>query len=402
MNGSGQRPPLTGVRVLDFTHVVAGPYCTMMLADMGADVVKVERAGVGDDLRHVGRYPGREDHEDYFYASNRRKRSIALDLTKPDDLELAYTLAEKADVAVQNYPPKTSAKLGIDAGPLRARNPRLVYCALAGFGQSGPLRDRLAIDAIIQAHSGIMSVNGERGGGPLMVGAPIADVISGMFAAYTIVCCVMEARRSGVGATIDMSMLESMIAVIGPRMGETLQGHHQPPRLGNENPMRVPAGTFEASDGKYITIMSHDQFQWPRVCRALGHPEWIDDPRFATLERRVANRDEMQALVAKVIKSEGTAQYWDARFAAENVPSAPVNDYHDALTSPQIAERGLVIEVEHPYSGPIKLVGPPWKTTLPDPPLTPPPLLGEDFSEVLHDWLGLDAAAVAATRRRTE
>lgn len=360
----------------------------MMLADMGADVVKVERPGVGDDLRHIGRYPGREDHEDYFYASNRRKRSIALDLRKPEDLELAYKLAEKADVVVQNYGPKTAQKLGISAEPMRARNPRLVYCAMSGFGQSGPLRDRLAMDSIIQAHSGIMSVTGEPDGEPLMVGAPIADVVSGMYAAYAIVCSLMEARRTRIGVTLDMSMLESMIAVIGPRMGESLQGHHQPPRRGNENPMRVPAGTYEASDGKHIAIMSHDQSQWPRLCRALGHLEWIDDPRFATLPQRVENREELHSLVANVIRSEGTSQDWDARFAAERVPFAPVNDYHDALTNPHITERGLVIEVEHPKSGPIKLVGPPWKTSVPHPPLRPPPILGQDLPEVLHEWLG--------------
>ena len=218
MNGPGpQRPPLTGVRVLDFTHVIAGPYCTMMLADMGADVVKIERPGLGDDLRHVGRYPGREEHEDYFYTVNRRKRSLALDLSVGDDRELAYRLAETADVAVQNYGPKTAQKLGIDGASMRARNPRLVYCALSGFGWSGPLRDRLAMDPIIQAHSGVMSVTGEPDGEPTAIGAPLSDVISGMFAAYAIVCSLMEARRTGIGATIDISMLEAMIATLGPR-----------------------------------------------------------------------------------------------------------------------------------------------------------------------------------------
>ncbi len=393
MGDKKPRPPLLGVRVLDFTHVIAGPYCTMMLADMGATVVKVERPGLGDDLRHIGRYPGREDHEDYFYAINRRKQSITLDLSKAEDLELCYQLIEKADIAVQNFGPKTAQKLGIGAETIRARNPKIVYCAISGFGQSGPLRDRLAMDSIIQAHSGVMSVTGDPDGEPMAVGAPLADVISGMFSAYSIVCALMEARRTGIGVTIDVSMLEAMIAALGPRMGETLQGGRQPARVGNENPMRVPAGMFKAADGKYVALMSHDQSQWPRLCRALGHPEWIDDPRYATLSQRVTNRQEMHELVASVIATKVSSE-WDDRFAAERVPFAPVNDYYDAVTNAHITERRLVVEVEHAKSGAIKLVGPPWKASLPSPALEPPPILGEDKSDVLRDWLGIEVGAV--------
>src|SRR6202051_2106767 len=366
MSSNGdQRPPLEGVRVLDFTHIIAGPYCTMMLADMGADVVKIERPKVGDDLRHIGRYPGRAAHdEDYFYTINRRKRSIVLDLTNPQDLELAYKLAEKADVAVFNF-------------------------ALSGFGQTGPLRDRLAMDSVVQALSGIMSVTGEPAKAPMSVGAPIADVISGMFGAYAIVCALVEARRSGKGAVIDVSMLESMISVLGPRMGETLQGGKLPDRVGNENPMRVPAGMFEAKDGRYVALISHEQSQWPRFCRAIGHPEWTDDSRFATLPQRVENREELHGMIAGVIQTDGSADEWDARFGAERVPCAPVNNYQEALEQDHIRERGLLLEVEHPKSGPIKLVGPPWKSSLPQPPLTPPPLLGTDKADVLNEWLGL-------------
>jgi len=397
-NGGG-RPPLAGVRVLDFTHVIAGPYCTMMLADMGADVVKVERPNVGDDLRHVGRYPGRAQHdEDYFYTVNRRKRSVALDFGKPEDLELTYRLAENADVAVFNFAPYTVKKLGFAPEELLKRNPRLVYCALSGFGQTGPLRDRLAMDSIIQAYSGIMSVTGEPEKGPMSVGAPVADVISGMFGAYAIVCALIEARRSGVGSVIDVSMLESMIAVLGPRMGETLQAGKLPDRVGNENPMRVPAGMFETKDGRYIAVMSHDQAQWPRFCRAIGHTEWIDDDRFATLRQRVINREELHAMVAQVLRTDATADEWDARFAAERVPCAPVNDYQQALDEEHVRERGLLLELQHPKSGTIKVVGPPWKTTLAQPPLMPPPLLGHDRESVLHDWIGAPDAAKTTAR----
>jgi len=388
-NGA-QRPPLLGVRVLDFTHVIAGPYCTMMLADMGADVVKIERPNVGDDLRHIGRYPGRAPHdEDYFYTVNRRKRSIVLDFTNPEDLELAYKLAAKADVAVFNFAPHTVKKLGFAPEELLKRNPSLVYCALSGFGQTGPLRDRLAMDSIVQALSGIMSVTGEAEKTPMSVGAPIADVISGMFGAYAIVCALMEARRSGKGAVIDVSMLESMISVLGPRMGETLQAGKLPDRVGNENPMRVPAGMFETNDGRYIAVISHEQSQWPRFCSAIGHPEWTDDSRFATLPQRVKNREELHGMIARVIRTDGSAGEWDARFGAERVPCAPVNNYQEALEQEHIRARGLVLELQHPKSGPIKVVGPPWKSSLPQPPLTPPPLLGADKADVLKEWLGL-------------
>lgn len=383
------RPPLQGVKVLDFTHVIAGPYCTMMLADMGADVVKVERPEVGDDLRHVGRYAGREEHEDYFHTVNRRKRSVVLDLSTPGDLAIAYRLAEAADVAVLNFAPATSQRLGIGPAELTKRNPRLVYAAISGFGQSGPLRDSLALDPIVQAYSGIMSATGDPDGPPMSVGAPIADVIAGMFAAYAIVSALFEARRSGTGAVLDVSMLESMLAVLGPRMGETLQNGRVPDRVGNENPMRVPAGMFQTSDGKFVTLMAHDQSQWPRFCRAIGQVEWIDDPRFATMRDRVVHRALLHGLIAEKMKTGATAREWLKRFTAERIPCAPVYNYQEALEDAHVRERGLIVELEHPVSGKIRVVGPPWKWSLPDAPLVAPPLLGNDAQSVMADWLGL-------------
>jgi crotonobetainyl-CoA:carnitine CoA-transferase CaiB-like acyl-CoA transferase len=216
-----------------------------------------------------------------------------------------------------------------------------------------------------------------------------------MFGAYAIVCALIEARRTGKGAVIDVSMLESMIAVLGPRMGETLQAGKLPDRVGNENPMRVPAGMFEASDGRYIAVMSHDQGQWLRFCRAIGRTEWIDEPRFATLRDRVRHREELHALVREIFRTEGTAREWDERFAAERVPCAPVNDYQEALDEDHIRERGLLLEMEHPKSGTIKLVGPPWRSSLPQPPLVPPPVLGNDTQSVMLEWLGAATTAVS-------
>lgn len=393
-SGRGGAGPLAGKRVLDFTHVISGPYCAMLLADMGADVVKVERREVGDDLRTVGRYPGRrQTDEDYFYMMNRRKRSIALDLKDPDDRDVAVELADRADVVVQNFAPGTAERLGI--GPeLRTRNPKLVYCAISGFGQSGPLRDRLALDPIIQSMSGVMSVTGRPDGEPLQIGAPIADVVAGMFGAYSIVSALLQVERGGDGAFIDVSMLESMIAVLGPRMGEALQAQHQPPRHGNENPMRVPAGLFECGDGRPINFIVQNQAYWAPFCRALDREEWIDDPRFDSMVKRVENRDAINALVRERLGDEPAA-VWMERLLAQRVPCGPYHDYLTALNDPHVRERGLVIEVEHPRSGPIELVGPPWMGSLEAPALTPPPLLDEHADEIVADWLGRGPAEVS-------
>ena len=379
--------PLAGVRVLDLTHVISGPYAAQMLADMGADVVKIERPGVGDDLRTVGRYAGREDHEDYFNASNRRKRSVTLDLKSEQGRAQLRALAAVADVVLQNFAPGTAYELGVDAETLRALNPRLVYCAISGFGQSGPLRDRLALDPVIQAMSGVMSVTGDPAGEPMQIGSPLADVIAGMFGAYATVCALRAAERTGIGATIDVSMLESMLAVLGPRMGETLQAGRSPERIGNENPMRVPAGMFRTGDGAWFVFIVQNQAFWKPFCLAIGREAWIDDRRFATMTARVANRAELNALIAEVL-AEAPLDAWIERFNAQQVPNAPVYDFREALEQDHIRARGQVLEVDHPHSGTIRLVGPPWHATFAAPALTPPPLLGEHTEDVFAEWLG--------------
>ena len=382
-----QAGPLAGKRVLDFSHVIAGPYCAMMLADMGADVVKVERRNGGDDLRTVGRYPGRRpEDEDYFYMLNRRKRSIALDLKSPDDQVVVQQLAAQADVVLQNFAPGTAEKLGIGAEQLRANNKRLVYCAISGFGQTGPLRDRLALDPIIQSMSGVMSVTGDPDGAPMQIGAPVADVVAGMFGAFAIVSSLLQVEHTGEGAYIDISMLESMIAVLGPRMGEALQAAHQPPRHGNENPMRVPAGLFDCGDGRTVNFIVQNQAYWAPFCKALERVEWLDDPRFATMQDRVKNRKALNELVQHRLLDEPAA-VWIERLLHYRVPCGPYYNYLDALNDPHIRERGLILNVEHPISGDLELVGPPWISTLEKPELSPPPLLGEHAREVMEDWL---------------
>ncbi len=394
MNAVRSAVPLTGVRVIDFTQVVAGPYCTMMLADMGAEVVKIERAGHGDDLRRTVPYKGREGHQDYFNALNRSKKSVALNLKAEVHRSIALKLIERADVVVENFSPGTVDRLGVGWETARELNPRLVYCSLSGFGQTGPYRNRLALDPIIQAVSGIMSVTGFPDGEPTMVGAPLADVIAGMFAAYTIVNALRLVTKEGGGQYIDLSMQDALLASMGTRMGETLQAGIAPPRLGNENPLRVPANTYRTGDGLYIAVMVHDQDQWRPFCEALEKAEWIDDLRFRTMADRVQRRAEMNELVAERFEQHD-AKYWARRLEDYRIPYAPVNDYAQALEDPQVTHRGLLREVEHPVSGKIRVVGPPWRMSRTQTEIDAPPLLGQHTKEVLQDWLSLTSKDVA-------
>ena len=380
--------PLSGVRVVDFTQVVAGPYCTMMLADMGAEIVKIERAGHGDDLRRTVPYQGREGHQDYFNALNRSKKSVALNLKDEKHRGLALRLIERADVIVENFSPGTMDRLGVGWEVAHKLNPKLIYCSLSGFGQTGPYRSRLALDPIIQAVSGIMSVTGFPDGQPTMVGAPLADVIAGMFSAYAIVNALRLVTDRGGGQYIDVSMQDALLASVGTRMGETLQADIAPPRIGNENPLRVPANTYRAADNVYIAVMVHDQDQWKPFCQGLGKEEWIDDPRFVTMAVRVQNRREMNELVAARFAEHDTA-YWAARLDQYRLPYAMVNDYAQALADPQVAHRGLIREVEHPDSGKIRVVGPPWRMSSTHTEIKTPPQLGQHTVEVLRDWLGM-------------
>src|SRR5215213_2669396 len=288
--------PLSGIRVIDLTQVVAGPYCTLMLADMGAEVVKIERPGHGDDLRRTMPYAGREGHEDYFNALNRSKKSVALNLQDKAHQTLALRLIEHADVLVENFAPGTTARLGVGWDVARDANPRLIYCSLSGFGQTGPYAHRPAMDPIIQAMTGIMSVTGFPESEPAMIGVPLADVISGMFAAYAIVNALRLVTNRGGGQYIDLSMQDAMLAALGIRMGETLQAGTSPTRLGNENPLRVPANTYRTGDGLYIAIIVHNEAQWRPFCEALGKPEWIEHPQFRTMPLRVQHREALNDL----------------------------------------------------------------------------------------------------------
>lgn len=391
----GSNLPLEGVRVFDLTRVIAGPYCSMMLADLGADVIKIEEPHHGDELRWVGRYKGRAPHdEDYFYASNRSKRSVGLNLKDSHHRAIALELIARSDILVENFSPGVMDRLGLGWEKVSSVNPKLVYCSISGFGQQGPHRNRLALDPIIQAVSGIMSVTGEPDGAPMQVGAPIADVISGMFGAYAVVAALYAARDTGRGRYIDISMQDAMLAVLGPRMGEALQAGLNPARHGNGNPMRVPANCYRASDERYIAIIVQNDNHWPSFCKAIERLDLLEKLEYATMSGRAKHRARLDELVGAIFAQRDSGS-WAEILAANRVPFAVVNSYLDALADEQVTHRGLVREVTHPASGKIRLVGPPWRIS--ETRLTPtaPPKLSEHTEEVLRDWLGWDESRIA-------
>lgn len=391
--GTGDLPPLAGFRVVDLTQVIAGPYATLMLADLGAEVLKIERPGHGDDLRFVGRYPGREGHEDYFYATNRSKKSIALDLKNPGDRAIGQDLAKVADVVVENFSPGTAHRLGMGWEDLQPLNPKLVYCSLAGFGQTGPSRDRYALDPMIQAVTGLMTVNGEPDSPPTMVGAPLSDVMAGMFAAYAIVSALHAVKRSGKGRHIDVSMQDATLSALGPRMGEPLQAGRNPGRHGNQNPMRVPANTYLTKDGVYISLIVQNDRHWTRFCTAMGFDDLLDDPRYAGAADRVDARELLDERTARRV-AELNYDECVKVLEEEKLPYARVNTYLEALEDEQVGFRGLVRTLDHPASGKIRVVGPPWLMSGTQAEMTPPPLLGQHTGETLQEWLGWDRDTV--------
>jgi formyl-CoA transferase len=388
-------PPLAGVRVLDFTAVVSGPYCTVLLADMGAEVVKVEPP-IGENTRHAVRYPGRgENDEDYFYVNNRSKKSLALDLKNPACRDVIHALARKADIVVENFAPGTAARLGIAWDDLHALNERLVYCSISGFGQDGPYRDRLALDPIVQGYSGIMSITGQADGPPTLTGASITDAISGVTAAYAIASALCATRLDGKGRYIDLSMQCAAMSAVSARMGEYLQGDATPTRRGNRSNIRIPANTYKCSDGKFIQLMVLSDRHWPALCKSLGQDAWLENEKWHKVTGRYEDQDQIHDMVADVIAAR-PADYWLARMVKNRLPNAPINDYEDAANDEQVVFRELIRTLDHPKSGAVRVVGPGWKINGTETKMQPPPLLNQHMDEVFADWLGWDQEQIMA------
>lgn len=379
--------PLQGIRVLDLTNVLAGPFCCHQLAHMGADVIKVEARLTGDLARQLGADVelNRRNMGVSFLAQNPGKRSLTLNLKNARAKEVFRRLVRTADVLVENFRPGVMERFGLGYEALLAENPRLVYCAISGFGQTGPLRDLPAYDQIIQGMSGVMSVTGDAASAPLRVGYPIADTVGGMTAAFAVAAALADTRRTG-GVFIDVSMLEATMATMGWAVSNYLVAGREPAAMGNDNVTASPSGTFRTGDG-LINIAANKQEQFEAVCQVAGHPEWITDPRFADRFARLAHRAELTALLEAALQERGTEDWWRALNAA-GVPSGPVYTVPQALDIPQIAERGMVATYPQvPGVGrDVRLVRTGFKLNGEAPSVaSPPPELGQHTAAILAE-----------------
>ena len=400
--------PLDGIQVLDLTRVLSGPYCTMLLADMGARVIKIEQPGKGDDTRAWGPpflYPsghkppagGPDDRGEsaYFLSINRNKESVTLDFKHPEGRALLERLIAKSDVVVENFRPGTLTKLGLDYDTLAPRHPRLVYCSISGFGQTGPRTKEAGYDAVMQGEGGLMSITGPPDGPSYRLGVAIADVVSGMFAAYGVAMALFARERTGRGQEVDLAMLDSVAALLTYQAGNYFASGNVPARLGNRHPSIVPYETFAAADGDFVLAVGNDE-QWRRFCAAAELPE---DPRFDTNRQRVTGYDEVRPFIADRLRTQ-SRQHWIDRLTAAGIPCGSVRNLQELFADPQIHAREMVAHIEHATIGPLRVLGIPIKLSdTPGAIRTPPPRLGEHTDAVLQD-LGFNAAAIADLRRQ--
>jgi crotonobetainyl-CoA:carnitine CoA-transferase CaiB-like acyl-CoA transferase len=387
--------PLKGITVLDLTRVLSGPYCTMLLADMGARVIKIEQPGKGDDTRAWGP-PFLDGESAYFLSINRNKESVTVDFKHPDGLALVERLIAKCDVLVENFRPGTLGKVGLDYPSLSARYPRLVYCSVSGFGQTGPRRDEPGYDAVMQAEGGLMSITGAPDGPPYRLGVAIADIVSGMFAAYGISMALFARERTGQGQEVDVAMLDAVAALLTYQAGNFFASGRVPARLGNRHPSIVPYETFAASDGDFVLAVGNDAL-WAKFCAAAG----LDTGgRFATNRERVIGYDELRPLIGARLATE-TRQHWIDRLTAAGVPCGSVRDLRELFDDPHVLAREMLTSVIHPTIGSLEVLGVPIKlSATPGAVRTPPPSLGQHTDAVLGHDLGFDRDAIARLREQ--
>ncbi|MGE8657416.1 MAG: CaiB/BaiF CoA transferase family protein [Achromobacter sp.] len=401
-----QRPaPLTGIRVLDLTRVLAGPWCTQNLADLGAEVIKIERPGAGDDTRAWGPpylkdAAGNDTTEAAYYLSaNRNKFSVALDIASPRGAELVRALALQSDILVENFKVGGLAKYGLDYASLKEVNPRLIYCSITGFGQTGPYASRPGYDFMIQGMGGLMSITGERddlpGGGPQKAGVAVADLMTGMYSTVGILAALHERSVSGLGQHIDMALLDCQVAMLANQNLNYMTSGNAPRRAGNAHQNLVPYQVFAASDGHLIVAVGNDS-QFRNYCGAIGLPELSADPRFSTNPQRVKNREALVPLLAERMAS-GARDHWLAALEAVGVPAGPINTLDQVYEDPQVLARGMKRELPHPTAGTVPMAASPLKFSgSPVQYRRPPPMLGEHTAQVLSEKLGLSAAEIQA------
>lgn len=389
--------PLAGIKVLDLSRILSGPFCTMLMADLGAEVTKIEKPGQGDQARGLG--PQVDGEAAYFMSVNRGKRSVTLDIFSERGTALARDLAKQADVLVENYVPGTLARVGLDYDSLAALNPGLVYASISGFGQDGPYADRPALDIIVQAMGGMMSVTGEAEGPPLRPGASLGDSIAGLFTALGIVSALRERDREGQGRYIDVSMLDCQITMLENAFARYFATDETPERMGSRHPAAVPFQAFDTMDGHIVVaLLSDAPGPWSRFCQAIGKPELAEDPRYRNNRSRVENYPAIQPVIEDAMRRKSSAQWLD-ELSALGIPCGPVNDIAQVVEDPQVRHRSMIAEVPHPTGNTWRVANTPIRmrgtTTGPQ---GPSPRLGEHTQETLTQALGLSEDDIAQLR----
>jgi crotonobetainyl-CoA:carnitine CoA-transferase CaiB-like acyl-CoA transferase len=399
--------PLAGIRVLDLTRVLAGPWAAQNLADLGAEVIKIERPRKGDDSRAFGPpwlkdAQGRDTGESaYFACANRGKKSLTLDLSHPQGQAIARELAARCDVLLENFKYGDLERYGLGYAQLKALNPGLIYCSVTGFGHSGPWRERPGYDFMIQGMGGLMSITGERddrpGGGPQKAGIPIADLITGMYASISVCAALAHRAKSGVGQHLDLALLDSLVAVLANQGANYLATGASPGRLGNDHPNIAPYQVLKTSDGSVIVACGNDNL-FRKFCEVAGCRELPDDPRFATNGKRVANRAELTTILSGIMEKRSMREWLDALEAA-GVPCGPINNLEQVFAEPQAVARGLKMELPHPTAGKVSLVRSPMRfSETPVEHGVPPPTLGQHTDEVLQGLLKKSPSEISKLR----
>ncbi len=385
---------LEGVKVLDLTRVLAGPYAAMLLAEFGADVVKIESPKVGDDSRAYGPYQGGESA--YFMSLNHDKKSIVLNLKQEEDIEVFKELVKRADVVVENYRPGTMEKLGLGYETLKELNPGIIYAATSGFGDSGPYRLKPAYDVVVQAMGGVMSITGPEGGMPHRVGASIGDITAGIFTAYGVALALFHRERTGVGQKIDVSMLDCQVAILENAIARYEVTGVAPGPIGNRHPSITPFASYKAADDRWVIVGCGNQKLWENFCNLVGRPELITDPRFIDNPTRTENVEDVTKVMNEIIGTKPMDE-WLQILDDAGIPCAPISTMAEVVTDPQILSRDMIVPVEHPTAGTINVAGVPIKfSETPGAIKTAAPTLGQHTEEILTGLLGWDADRAAA------